>query len=112
MASPTIWAKTKTHAGKGALIGGLAGTAVGFGTSYAIGQGFKCNANQRAQGEPCSIPTIVTVSGTVGGALVGAGIGALIGKAIPKKENMSIVPVVTHDKQSGMMGALVFTKGF
>lgn len=107
-----VWAESKTNVKKGLLIGALSGTAIGFGTSFAIGQKYTCNANQRAQGEPCSLPTIITVSGTIGGAAIGTGIGALIGSLIPKKQNVSIIPIVTHDDKLGTMGGLFLSKEF
>ncbi|HLD43930.1 MAG TPA: hypothetical protein VJC18_00725 [bacterium] len=107
-----VWAESKTNVKKGLLIGGLSGTAVGFGTSFAIGQKYTCNANQKAQAEPCSLPTIITVSGTIGGAAIGTGIGALIGSLIPKKQNLSVLPLVTHDDKLGTMGGLLLSKRY
>jgi hypothetical protein len=110
--SQNVSAKSKTHVKTGLLIGSLSGAAVGLGTSFTVAQKFKCNEDQRAEGEPCALYTIVPIAGTVGGAALGIGLGALIGSLIPKKQNISIAPVITHDEKSGTFGGLALNKAF
>ena len=59
-----------------------------------------------------STKTYIVVGSTLGTAAIGTGIGALIGSLIPKKQNLSVIPVFTHDDKTGTVGGLFLTKGF
>ena len=109
----TVSASANNHLKSGMLIGASSGTVVGLVSSFVVAKEFRCNANQKAEGEPCFLYGTVIAGGTVAGTLIGTGLGALIGAAIPKKQNVSLVPVVNYDELTGTKsGMLLFNKAF
>jgi len=76
------WSR-KHQAGKGALIGGIAGVALGA-LLGAVANGF-CEAEVG----DCGSTAGMVIVGGLGGGAIGAGVGALIGAAIPGWKPMS-----------------------
>lgn len=108
----SVYAGSKTHATEGLLIGTASGTAIGLTTSLLVTNKFSCGNTRDESCLSSQKRTSIVLGSTLGTAALGAGLGFLVGKAIPKKQSMSLTPILTHDKQNGTMGAMMFSGEF